>query len=61
MTEIKLSDYKENISLNDILELYNKWIIGSRIFPAYLQSAITNENEENLKNTKNYFEKYLKL
>jgi len=39
----------KNISLNGILELYNKCIYVSRIFPAYLQSAITNENEENLK------------
>ena len=36
LPEIKLSDYKESISLNGISELYNKCIIGSRIFPAYL-------------------------
>ena len=56
LPEIKLSIYKEKLSLNSICELFNKCIIGSRIFPAYLQTAITNENEENLKNAKNYFE-----
>ena len=61
LPEIKLSDYKESISLNGISELYNKCIIGSRIFPAYLQTAITNENEENLKNAKNYFEILLSI
>ena len=56
LPEIKLSTYKEHLSLNNIYELFNKCIIGSRIFPAYLQTAITNENKEKLKYAKNYFE-----
>ena len=61
LPEIKLSDYKENISLNGISELYNKSIIGSRIFPAYLHNSIINEKEENLKSAKNYFEILLSI
>ena len=56
LPEINLSDYQKCISLNGISELYSKCIIGSRIFPAYLQTAITNENKENLNIAKNYFE-----
>ena len=56
LPEVDLEKYKENISINKILELYNSIIIGSRIFPAYLQTAIVNENEDNLKQSSQYFE-----
>ena len=56
LPEVELTKYQENLSLNKILELYNSVIIGSRIFPAYLQTAIVNENEESLKHSSKYFE-----
>ena len=56
LPEVELSKYQESLSLNKILELYNTVLIGSRIFPAYLQTAIINENKDNLENSLNYFE-----
>jgi hypothetical protein len=56
LPEVDLEKYKEYISINKILELYNSIIIGSRIFPAYSQTAIVNENEDNLKQSSQYFE-----
>jgi len=56
LPEVELTKYKEYLSLNKILELYNAVIIGSRILPAYLQTAIVNENNENLQNSSKYFE-----
>ena len=63
LPEIDLVKYQENLSLIKILELYNTLIIGSRILPAYLQTAIINESEDNLKELnilKNYF-LYIKI
>ena len=56
LPEIQLQDYNRNITLSGYSELYNKCIISSRILPAYLQTAIVSENEENSKKAKNYFE-----
>ena len=55
LPEINLKILKDNISLNKILEIYNASIIGCRIYPAYLQLAIINDNKENLENSKKYF------
>ena len=56
LPEIELNYYNEHLSLKNLNELFNKCIIGSRIFPAYLQIAIINKNDENLMNSKNYFD-----
>ena len=56
LPEVDLAKYQENLSLNKILELYNALIIGSRILPAYLQTAIVNESNEKLNESSNYFE-----
>ena len=56
LPEVDLARYQENLSLNKILELYNALIIGSRILPAYLQTAIVNESNEKLNESANYFE-----
>ena len=55
LPEIELLKYKNNFSLNKIIELYNKLILGSRIFPAYLHSAIINKNDEKLSKSLEYF------
>lgn len=56
LPKIDLVKYQENLSLNKILELYNILIIVSRLLPAYLQTAIINESEDNLKESSKYFE-----
>ena len=56
LPEVDLANYQDNLSLNKILELYNALIIGSRILPAYLQTAIVNESADNLKESSKYFE-----
>ena len=56
LPEVDLAKYQDNLSLNKILELYNALIIGSRILPAYLQTAIVNESNEKLNESSNYFE-----
>ncbi len=56
LPEVDLKKYQDNLSLNKILELYNALIIGSRILPAYLQTAIVNESNENLNESSKYFE-----
>ena len=56
LPEVELKKYKDHLSLNSILELYNAVIIGSRIFPAYLQTSIVNEDNESLKYSSEYFE-----
>ncbi len=56
LPEVDLAKYQQNLSLNKILELYNALIIGSRILPAYLQTAIVNESNEKLNESSNYFE-----
>jgi len=56
LPEVDLNKYQENLSLNKILELYNALIIGSRILPAYLQTAIVNESNEKLNESSKYFE-----
>ena len=56
LPEVDLARYQENLSLNKILELYNALIIGSRILPSYLQTAIVNESNEKLNESANYFE-----
>ena len=56
LPEIELIQYQKNYTLNKVLELYNKLIIGSRIFPAYLQAAVINKNKENLEKSSKYFD-----
>ena len=56
LPEIDLIKYQKNLSLNNIFELYNKLIIGSRIFPAYLYTAIINKNQEKLDYSSKYFD-----
>ena len=51
LPEIELNQYKEKKSLNNIIELYKNLVIISKLFPAYLQLEIKNNNE-----LKNYFD-----
>ena len=56
LPEVTLDKYKENLSLNKYLELYNSLIIGTRVLPGYLLNAIKNKIGENIKKANDYFE-----
>ena len=53
LPEIKLYD---KLSLDYIINLYNECLIMTRIFPIYLQTAIKNNNEKNIENSKKIFD-----
>ena len=55
LPEIDLKKYQEHLSINAILELFDNIIIGSKIFPAYLNTALKG-NEEDLEYSINYFD-----
>ena len=56
LPKIDLEKYQQNLSLNNILELYNNIIIGSRIFPAYLHSTVIQNKKEDLEYSSQYFD-----
>lgn len=56
LPKIEINKYKNDISLNQFIELYNNLAIGSRIFPAYLIDAKINDKIENLKEGSEYFD-----
>ena len=53
--ELPEIDLNDNLSLDDIINLYNKCLIVTRIFPIYLQTSIENNNEKNLENSNKIF------
>ena len=58
LPEIDLEKIHEPLSLNRILKLFNDIIIGCRIFPAYLNTAIikAKDNKEDLEYSSKYFD-----
>ena len=55
MPKIEINKYKNDVSLNQIIELYNNLAFASKIFPTYLIYAKINDKKDNLKEAQEYF------